>query len=70
MANDELSKKLPGWTSRTEWPQHFEGKNKTYIGGIGSAQDRLPSPRERLVDHLFTLVSTATISRPASASKT
>jgi hypothetical protein len=55
MANDELSKKLAGWTSRTKWPQTFEGKNKTYIGGIGSAQERVPSPRERLVDHLISI---------------
>jgi hypothetical protein len=55
MANDELPKKLPVWTSRTAWPQTFEGTNKTYIGGIGSAQDRRPSPRERLVDTLFSI---------------
>jgi hypothetical protein len=57
MANDELSKKLPVRTSRPAWPQTFEGKNQTYIGGIGSAQDRRPSPRERLVDSLFSIYS-------------
>lgn len=52
MADDELSKKLPVWVSGMTWPQAFEHKGRLHIGGIGSAQNYVPTPRDRLVDYL------------------
>lgn len=52
MADNELSKVLPSSIARMRWPQTFEHRGQTHIGGIGSASYRDPSPRDVLQSNL------------------
>lgn len=55
MADNELSKLLPPSVTRMQWPQTFEGKNQTHIGGIGSLSYYHPTPRDRLIGVLHEI---------------